>query len=384
MKKLTYIFILLCVMLNAIQLPKMVKGQVEFSLNGNNAILIEARSGEILYQKNADQKLYPASMTKMMGMYLILEAIEQKKASFDDEVIASSYASSMGGTQIFLEPFEKMKLVDLFKAVAINSANDAIVALGEHVYGSNENFVKKMNEKAKSFGTTNTNFVNATGFDHVDHYSSPKDMALIAKNLLRFDEQILQFSKLPEAYIRQDSDNPFWLVNTNKLVKYYQGMDGLKTGFTSKAGYNLAATAKRQNLRLISVVMGEESIEKRSQDTIRLLDYGFGTLESKELFQKETPLTYVTFKNSLEEKVPLVTKEDVYVILNKDESLDDIEIIYQIDIIEAPVNPSESVGKLIIKTPSNKEYIYLLYPRSEVKKINFFDLLLYNLAQFFG
>lgn len=203
---------------------------VDLNLNATSAVLIESTSKMILYQKDKDKVLYPASMTKMMGMYLILEKEQEGKLSFDDVVIASEYASSMGGTQIFLEPNEKMTVKDLFKAVAVNSANDAIVALGEHIAGSNDGFVKMMNDKAKEMNMCNTNFKNATGFDDPDHYTTCYDMALLAAELLKFDEKILQFSRLEEAYVREDSECPFWLVNTNKLLKYYDGMDGLKTG----------------------------------------------------------------------------------------------------------------------------------------------------------
>ena len=215
------------------------------------AYLIEYQTGTVLYSKNEDKKLYPASMTKMMGLYLVLDAIENNKLSLNDDVVVSLRAASMGGTQIFLQPNEVMKVEDLLKSVAINSANDAICALAETVSGSIESFVELMNKTAKEFGCINTNFVNPTGFDDPNHYSCAKDMSIIARNLLLFEEKILCYTSKYEDYIRQDSENPFWLVNTNKLVKFYDGCDGLKTGFTQKAGFCLTATAKRNNVRLI-------------------------------------------------------------------------------------------------------------------------------------
>ncbi len=353
-------------------------------LNTHSAILIEPISGAVLYEQNADDVLFPASMTKMMGMYLILEAIENNKISWNDEVIVSSYASSMGGTQIFLEPNEKMSVEDLFKAVAINSANDAIVALGEYVAGSNDAFVSMMNNKAREFGMTNTNFANATGFDDPSHVTTVRDMSKIGSKLLEYGESILRFSRMEEAYVRENTSSPFWLVNTNKLLKYYDGMDGLKTGFTVKAGYNLTATAKRNGIRLLSVVMKEETIQKRSQDTIRLLDYGFSKLELKTIFNENDTLTVFNFNNTLSKETKLITKNRIDVILDKGEDISALSLSLELYRDYAPVLEDEVIGELIVETAAKRRYTFPIYASEAVESLNFWDYLLYNLALLFA
>ena len=207
-----------------------VYAEETLSLNGNKALVMEVNSGRILYASNENEKAYPASMTKMMGMYLVMEAIKENKITMEDNVTCSSIASSMGGTQIYLEEGEVMKVEDLFKAVAINSANDAIVCLGEYIFGSNENFIKEMNNKAEELGMNNTHFNNATGFDDENHYSTTFDMGIIGRSLVKDYPEVLKYSSLTEDYIKGNRNEEFWLVNTNKLLKHCEGMDGLKTG----------------------------------------------------------------------------------------------------------------------------------------------------------
>ena len=207
-----------------------------FDIASDAGILFEYQTGKVLFSKNEDKKLYPASMTKMMGLYLVLTALDNNQISLKDEVVISSRAASMGGTQIFLQPNEVITIEELIKSVAINSANDAICALAETVSGSIEEFVSLMNNTAKEFGCSNTNFINPTGFDDPNHFTTAKDMGIIARKLLSFEEKILCYTSKYDDYIRTDSDNPFWLVNTNKLVKFYEGCDGLKTGVLRLCG----------------------------------------------------------------------------------------------------------------------------------------------------
>lgn len=348
----------------------------EIDLNATSAVLMEPISKEIIYSKNPHEKLYPASMTKMMGLYLILEAIDNNKISFDDEVIVSSYASSMGGTQIFLEENEKMSLNDLFKAVAINSANDAIVAMGEHLASSNEKFVELMNQKAKEFNMNDTNFANATGFDDPNHYTSAYDMALLGSHLVEFDEKILKYTSMQEGYVRENTKEPFWLVNTNKLLKYYEGLDGLKTGYTKNAGYNLTATAKRNGVRLISTVMNLDSIAHRSQDTIRLLDYGFSKLKAVSLFNKDDIVSSFVIDETLKKYLNVCVKEEVKLIIEKNENIDDIKIKAILEKCLDKYNLGDEVGYLEIITPSNKIFKYKIFASNEVKGLNFFMYLI--------
>lgn len=381
MKKFLFLILSFILIFNGFNKKNIVKAD-ELDLFSTSVCLMEPISKRVIYSKNPHQKLYPASMTKMMGLYLILEAVENKKISFDDEVIVSSYASSMGGTQIFLEENEKMKVQDLFKAVAINSSNDAIVALGEYLASSNDNFVKMMNDKAKQFNMNDTHFNNATGFDDPEHYTSSYDMALLGSYLVGFEDKILKYSSMQEGYVRENTSKPFWLVNTNKLLKYYEGMDGLKTGFTSKAGYNLTATAKRNGVRIVSTVMNLDTIAHRSQDTIKLLDYGFSKLKAISLYSKDDVVSTFEIDASLNKYLITSCKQEIKIILNKEDDENDLLINAVLE-KEAPYIENELVGYLEIKTPSGAIFKYNLYALNSVSKPNFITYLLNILKQLF-
>ena len=372
-----FLFGLICLsLISSFFIKENVVKADEIDLNATSAVLMEPISKEVIYSKNPHEKLYPASMTKMMGLYLILEAVDNNKISFDDEVIVSSYASSMGGTQIFLEENEKMSLNDLFKSVAINSANDAIVAMGEYLASSNEKFVEMMNQKAQEFNMKDTHFVNATGFDDPNHYTSAYDMALLGSHLVEFDEKILKYTSMQEGYVRENTQEPFWLVNTNKLLKYYEGLDGLKTGYTKNAGYNLTATAKRNGVRLVSTVMHLDTIAHRSQDTIRLLDYGFSKLKAVSLFNKDDVVSSFVIDETLKKYLNVCVKQEVKLIIEKNENIDDIKIKAVLEKNLDKYDLEEEVGYLEIITPSNKIFKYKIYASNEVKGINFFMYLI--------
>ena len=295
MKKILILLLLL------ISIPLVKAEETEdLAPNAKSAIMIEASTGEILFQKNKDEKLAPASMTKMMSMLLIMEEIENGNLKWNEMITTSEKASSMGGSQIFLKVGEKMTVEDLLKGVAIASGNDAVVALAERVSGSEEQFVKRMNIRAKDLGLKNTNFINATGLTGDNHYSSAYDMSLIAKELVKH-EKILEFTSTYEDYLRKDTKSPFWLVNTNRLVRFKEGVDGLKTGFTDEAGYCLTATMKKDNMRLITVVMKEENTSKRSADTTKMLDYGFNIYMVQTILDEKTTIEPV---KHAEENIP--------------------------------------------------------------------------------
>lgn len=352
-------------------------------LVGGSHILMEYDSGEIIYENQADDKHYPASMTKMMGMLLVLEEIEKGNLSWISEVVGTEEASSMGGTQIFLAANERMSVEDLFKSVAINSANDAIVALGSKVAGDHKSFVDMMNKRAGELGMKNTHFVNATGFDHVEHYTSARDMALVARELLGFNEDILRFTRLKESYIRTDSDNPFWLVNTNRLLGNYDGLDGLKTGFTSMAGYNLTATAMRDGVRLISVTMKAPTIKDRSKDTVALLNYGFSRLERLPLYTTDDALTSFSFKNAKTKDTKLYPLKDINPVYQKGVNKADLEASVKLFKTEAPLKQNEVVGELIIKNKNGEIKSYPVIVKEDVDSMNFLDYLLKSIKNFF-
>ena len=243
--------------------------------NSTSGILIEASTGKIIYEKDKDKEVSIASMTKMVAQIIILEEIEAKRIKWSDIVTVSHNASSMGGSQIYVEDGEKISVQDLMKGISVASGNDATVAMAEYISGSEEKFVERMNKKVKDIGLKHTHFVNCTGLDEDNHYSSAYDMSMIARDLVINHPDIIRFSSIYEDYLRQNTDKKFWLVNTNKLINQYEGADGLKTGHTDDAGYCLAATAKRNNLRLIGIVLGEKDSRIRNKETIELLDYGF-------------------------------------------------------------------------------------------------------------
>ncbi len=338
-----------------------------------SAILIEASTGRIIYEKNSHEKLAPASMTKMMSMLLIVESIEDGIINWDDIVTVSENASGMGGSQILLETGEQMSVSDLFKGVAVMSGNDAVVALAEAIAGSVDEFVSMMNKRAKELGLTDTSFKNPHGLDDANHYSSAYDMSLIAKELVKH-EKVLEFTKIYEDYLRKGTDKEIWLVNTNKLVRFYQGVDGLKTGYTSTAGYCLTATAFKNDMRLIAVVMGEESSTKRNAEVTSLLDYGYAQYKVDTLLNKEDIIAEMTVEKSKKENVSLVPTKDVTILNKKTTKLGNITYKLDVDEVKAPVKVGDVVGSLTVLNDGKKIETVDVTVLEDVKKANIFEL----------
>lgn len=353
---------------------KMVEAEVDLFLDCGSAYLIEVSTGQVVYAQNEEAKLYPASMTKMMGLLLICEEIEKGQIQLDDKITISSEAASMGGSQVFLQPFEQMSVDDLIKCICISSANDAMYAMSEVIGSTNENFVKMMNQKAKDLGCTNTNFVNVTGFDHENHYTCAKDMAIIARELLRYEEMILPYTSTYDSYIRTETEHPFWLVNTNKLVKYYSGMDGLKTGYTTKAGFCLTATAKRNHVRLVSVIMKAKSSALRNKMTTTLLDYGFNKVKAHPLYAKNDPMVTLKINKANEKETILYAQQDLYFITLKNANMNDVkkEVILK-DNLNAPLKKDDFIGQLKITIGDEVQY-YDLRLNEDVDCLNFYEL----------
>ena len=343
-------------------------------LNSQSALLLDYNSGEVLYEKNSNDKLKPASMTKMMGLYLVMESLENKVIKLEDKVMCSLEASQIGGSQIYLKENEEMSIDDLIKSVCIASANDAMYLLGEVVGGSNDSFVSMMNDKCKEFELTNTNFTNVMGFDDDNHYSCSFDMGVIAYNLLKdYGDLILKYSSMTESYLREDTSNPFWLVNTNKLLGDYEGMDGLKTGYTHEAGYCLTATSKKDNLRLIAVTMNASTIKERSNDIKSLLNYGYRNFKSVKVFSKNDLLLKVEFKNSKNDLDNVYIKEDIYITLPIKESNDSFEYTYTLEKDSAPLLVNERVGTIEIYNSMGMQFNGELIVGEEVERINWFE-----------
>lgn len=365
-------------------IPIRVYGEeLNLAENAKSAILIEASTGEVMYQKNANERLAPASMTKIMSLILIMENIENGNLKWNDIVVVSKNASSMGGSQIFLETNEMMTVEDLVKGICIASGNDATVALAEKIAGTEKAFVKLMNDKAKSLGLKNTNFMNSTGLDAEGHYSSAYDMSIMARELVRH-EKILEFSSIYEDYLRKNTAKKFWLVNTNKLVKFYSYIDGLKTGYTGNAGYCLTATGMKNDMRLISVVMGEENTDNRTTDTLAMLDYGFNMYSINKVVNKDKSLGNVRVNLGDIENVDIMLEEDITILNNNQKGKKNITYEINTNNINAPVKKGDVVGKIDVYEEGRYLYSRDITVMNDIEKANIFKVFIRNLRDIVG
>lgn len=342
--------------------------------NVKSAVLIERDTGAVLYETNSDEKLPPASMTKIMTMLLIMEALDEGKLKMDEKIRTSEYAASMGGSQIFLEPGEEMTTQEMLKGIAIGSGNDASVAMAERIGGSEEAFVEMMNKKAKELGLRNTFFKNTTGLPVAGHYSTAHDMAIMAKELLKY-EDITKFTGTYEAYLREKSDKKFWLVNTNKLVRFYPGVDGLKTGFTGEAKYCLTATAQKDGMRVIAVVFGAPTSKERNAQVTKMLDYAFSQYQTQAMYKRNHPLGKAAISKGSLKTVDAVTSEPISLLTKKGEKTDDVQQKITLkQNIQAPIHKGDQVGtiklikngKVLVESP--------LMAKEDVKEANWWVL----------
>lgn len=346
--------------------------------HAKSSILIESSTGTIILENNSNEKASIASMTKMMTMLIVMEYLDNGKISLSDTVPISEKAASMGGSQVYLAANTKMPLEVLLKSVSIASANDSAVALAEYIAGSTEKFVELMNKKSEELGLTNTHFMNVHGLDEENHYSTAYDMAMIARELVKH-ESILEYSSKYEDYVAHPDGTNTWIVNTNKLINYYPGLDGLKTGFTNTAGYCITATAKRGNMRLISVVMGEENNQIRNQDTMELLNYGFSNYKMETILKKDDVVGSIGIKFGSKKRVDLVLKSDCQDLVS---ILEENNYSYEIikNKIKAPVKKGDVVGKINLYSDSTKINEFDLTVKEDVRKSNFFELFIDNLV----
>lgn len=356
-----------------------VLAEEDFAPNGKSAILVDNLSGKVLYEKNADEKLAPASMTKLASMLMVMEAIDNGNLKFEDKVTISEEAAKMGGSQVFLQAGEVYTVYDLLKSVAIASGNDAVVALAEKIGGSQSGFIDMLNKRLKEIGATNTNFVNAHGLDAEGHYSTARDMSIIARELLKHPK-ILEFTSIYEEYLEKNDGSRIWLVNTNKLVRFYDGVDGLKTGFTKTAGYCLTATASKNNFRLISVVMGEDTSENRSSDTVKMLNYGFNTFKINIIKTKGESLGKVRVEKGKQDKANIVLLNDATEILKNTDPVTEYNFNLKVNKIKAPVKVGDIVGTAeIIDSEGNIVDEVDVTVEKDIKKANILDYMLRNL-----
>jgi len=341
--------------------------------HAKSAIIMEQSTGSVIYEYAADKKLPSASMTKMMSLLLIMEAIDNDVIKLSDKVTISSNASGMGGSQILLETGEQMTVDDLLKGIAVSSGNDAVVALAERIGGTEENFVKMMNDKAKKLGLKNTNFKNCHGLDDKEHYSSARDMAIIAKELVKH-KKILEYSSIYETYLRKGTNKQIWLVNTNKLVRFKKGVDGLKTGYTENSGYCLTATMKSDGMRIIAVVMGEADSATRNDEVSGMLDYAFAQYKLDTILNKNKVLKNININKGKKENVGIISKEDVTILKKKIDK--DKEIKYDIKVkdIKLPIKKGDNVGTLSIYVDNELYKNVDVTVNEDVKKVDIFTL----------
>lgn len=333
-----------------------------------SSILMCADTGDIIYENNAYEHLSPASVTKVMSMLLILEALESGKISLSDEVVTSKNAVAMGGSQIWLEEGEKMTVDELFKAVAVASANDACTALAEYIAGSTTSFVSMMNERAKELGLENTNFENCTGLDDTatNHYSCAYDIAVISREVMQH-ELIKDYTTIWLDYLRNGETE---LNNTNKLVNTYNGITGLKTGTTSKAGFCVCATAERDGMSLISVVLGADTSEDRFTSASNMLDYGFANYQIIVPEIDETQISTVKVINGIEKSVMPIYDETDKILVKK--GGEDITYEYKTEpSVSAPVKSGDKLGEIIIKSGNETIRTVKLYSGKNIDKISF-------------
>lgn len=337
--------------------------QPNLKLPCKSAILMEASTGRILYENNADEQLPPASITKIMTLLLVMEALEEGRINLEDKVNVSEHAMSMGGSQIWLEPGEELTVDELLKATAVASANDASVALGEHVAGSHEAFVEMMNNRAKELGMTNTTFINATGLDADGHLSTAHDIALMSKELIKH-EYILKYTTIWMDSLRNGATE---LVNTNKLVRFYDGCTGLKTGTTNGAGSCLSATANRNDLKLIAVVMGSDNSQDRFDSARALLDYGYSKYQMADVpALEEGNFETLPVKKGLKDQVELEYQVGDKVIIPKGKEKELTCEVQFTENLSAPVEKGQIVGKMVVKIEGEIIGEYKISAKEEV------------------
>ena len=347
---------------------------MKVEVNAKSAVLMEASTGEILMSKNAHEKVYPASVTKIMSLLLITEAIDQGKIALTDVVTASREASQKGGSQIWLKEGEQMTVDDLLKATAVASANDACSALGEYIAGSDTEFVRMMNDRAKELGMNDTNFENCTGLDDTaqNHVTSAYDVAIMSRELIKH-ERIRNYTTIWMDTLRGGETQ---LVNTNKLIRFYKGATGLKTGTTTKAGCCVSATAERDGLSLIAVVMGSDSSNDRFSGARAMLDWGFANYSLVELTVEPSLITDVNVLGGTTDKITPQVTEKKFVVVEKGKE-DKIASVPELSIdVEAPVEQNQVLGTVKFMLGETEVGSINLCAPEAVGKMSFYDYLI--------
>ena len=348
-------------------------------ISAKTAILMEAETGTVLYEKEADQALPPASVTKIMTLLLIFDALEEGKITLEEEVTTSEYAASMGGSQVFLEPGEKQTVETLIKCITVASANDACVVMSEKIAGTEALFVQNMNERAANLGMKNTKFVNCNGLDAKGHVTSARDIAFMSRELILKHPEIFQYTKIwmeNITHVTAKGSSEFGLTNTNKLIRQYEYATGLKTGSTSGAGFCLSGTAKKDGIQMIAVVMGEPDSKTRTKDVISMLNYGFGKCN---IYRDETILeekVYSEVKNGKEDHVEGICEREFKYVDFEGKNLSEIEKKVEMKKMEAPVKKGDQIGEVIYSLGEEQIGFVPVLAKKSVKRQTFIDAVL--------
>ena len=367
MKRIIWIMVLLCL------LP-VRSSAVELEIGGKSALLMDVATGTVLYENNSHQQLAPASVTKVMTMLLIMEAVDSGKISMEDTVTASEAAAAKGGSQIFLKVGENMTVSDMLKSIAVSSANDCACAMAEHIAGSESAFVEMMNSRAKELGMQDTRFVNCTGLDDgpeaENHRTSAHDIAIMSRELMKHHPDIKKFTTIWMDTVRNGT---FGLSNTNKLIRFYPGATGLKTGFTSGAGYCLSATAEREGLELIAVVMGCTTSQERTAACKGMLDYGFANFAvvNPDLTEQNTA---VPVKLGKENSICAILGGDTGLLIDKAKKSSITTEVTLADTVTAPVAKGQNLGTMTIKAGDQVLAEVPLVAAEDVPRLTWGDL----------
>jgi D-alanyl-D-alanine carboxypeptidase (penicillin-binding protein 5/6) len=370
---------------DAAEVMKIMSNTALTDLKAKAAILMDCNTGTILLEKNSHEKLPIASITKIMSMLLVMEAIDSGVISYDTKVTVSEYSWGFGGSQVWLEPGEVFTVDEMMKAVAIHSANDATVALAESIAGSEEAFVGMMNQKAKELGMKDTNFLDCSGLTDVGHYSSAYDVAVMSRELLTKHPEITKYTTTWQAKFRENvpGKNPVSLDNTNKLVRHYKGTVGLKTGYTGAAGHCLSASAVRDGQQLISVVLGEPDSNTRFAESRKLLDYGFANFETVMVNEKGEPVSQVVVKKGLQPVTNAVYKDDVKLLLKKGEKGKIERITALKENLTAPVRSGQKIGEVTFMISGNEVGKADLVASSDVQRVSFLRIMYTLMKEWF-
>jgi len=371
LKRIISLCLCFCMLCGGVYAETIEKKSSAQMVDAKSAVLMEQTTGKVLYESKADEKAQIASVTKTMTMLLIMEAIDSGKIKYGDMVSTSEYAASMGGSQVFLEPGEEMTVEDMLKAICVSSGNDAAVAMAEHIGGSEEAFVEMMNKRATELGAKNTHFINCNGLDETEeHYSTARDVAIISCELLKHPD-IEKYTKIWMDTLR---DGKFGLSNTNKLIRFYKGANGIKTGSTSVAKYCLSASAKRDDMQLVAVVLGAPSTQERFSGATKLLDYGFANYSVADGKKLAGDIDNIKVIGGDEDFVQLEIKDNGNMVVKKGEA-EKIEVKKNIETeINAPVSKGFKVGELVYILNGKEIGKKDIVTKSDVNKIKIYKM----------